>query len=76
VSLTQSILAIRYFGRRGLLILALAIGLALGAVYGGFHYVVDVIAGALLGALTTSVGLVIARRGATAEGQAKASAPT
>jgi len=77
VSVTQSILAVHYFGRQGFIVVALTIGLALGAVYGGFHYAVDVIAGALLGALTTAAGLVVARRlRATADLQAKATAPT
>jgi len=51
VSVTQSILAVRYLGRRGWIVPTITTGLAAGAVYGGFHYAIDVVAGAILGAL-------------------------
>ena len=77
VALTQSVLGVYYFGRKGLVIGALTIGLALGAVYGGFHYLVDVIAGALLGAMVTIIGLsAVRRRAKTSERHANATAPT
>jgi membrane-associated phospholipid phosphatase len=76
VSVTQSILAVRYFGRRGAIIGVLGLGLALGAVYGGFHYAIDVIAGAMLGGAVTLSGLRLAKRLATSGSQAKAIAPT
>ena len=75
VAVAQSILALRYYGRRGLVIAALSAGLALGAVYGGFHYAIDILVGAPFGALTCHAGLRLAaalRRRA----QANASAPT
>lgn len=75
VALTQSILAVRYFGTRGLPVGALSLGLALGAVYGGFHYAVDVLAGLIVGVLVTIAGLTIHKHLVTAA-QAKASAPT
>jgi membrane-associated phospholipid phosphatase len=63
VSVTQTILAWHYFGaRRGAVVAMVAAGLAAGAVYGGFHYAVDVIAGAVLGAGIAAAGLrMIAR---------------
>ena len=73
VAVTQSILAVRYFGKAGLVVPALTIGLALGAVYGGFHYAIDVLAGAALGGVMTLIGLLVAQR---LTAQAKASAPT
>ena len=76
VGVTQSMLAVRYFGTRGLLLGALAFGLALGAVYGGFHYAVDVLSGLIFGALTTALGLAIHRQLVSTTVQAKASAPT
>lgn len=77
VALTQSILGVYYFGRKGLVLGVLTTGLALGAVYGGFHYLVDVVAGAVLGVVTTFIGLSIVRRKAkVATGQANATAPT
>jgi membrane-associated phospholipid phosphatase len=57
VSVAQSILAIRYFGARGSVIAIVTLGLALGAVYGGFHYAIDVVAGAAVGACTALLGL-------------------
>ena len=69
-------LAVRYFGTRGLLLGALAFGLALGAVYGGFHYAVDVLAGLIFGALTMALGLAIHRLLVSTTVQAKARAPT
>ena len=63
VSVTQSILALRYFGaKRGAIAAALSVGLSLGAVYGGFHYAIDVVIGALLGAVVALVGLRITAR--------------
>jgi membrane-associated phospholipid phosphatase len=61
ISVTQAALSMRYFGRRGSVVAVLALLLAVGAVYGGFHYAVDVIAGGLTGILCTSVGLAAFR---------------
>lgn len=74
VSVAQSVLAIRFFGVRGAVVAVIAGGLAAGAVYGGFHYAVDVLAGALLGLVTAFGGLRL--MGALAPDQAKAIAPT
>jgi membrane-associated phospholipid phosphatase len=77
VAVTQSILAVRYFGRRGLIVGALTAGLALGAVYGGFHYAIDVLAGLVFGVVITIGGLRLAQRLARAGAdQANANAPT
>jgi membrane-associated phospholipid phosphatase len=77
VSVTQSILAVRYFGRRGLVVAVLTLGLALGAVYGGFHYAVDVLAGAVFGGVLAIAGLERARRlRRGGPDHANASAPT
>ena len=57
VATTQSLLALRYFGWKAGPLPVVAAGLAAGAVYGGFHYLIDVIAGALLGGLVFLVGL-------------------
>ena len=77
VAVTQSILAVRYFGKRGLVVAALTIGLALGAVYGGFHYAIDVLAGLVVGIVFTFAGLQrVGRQRSSRTDQAKASAPT
>jgi len=76
VSVTQSILAVRYFGWRGMPVGLLSLGLALGAVYGGFHYAVDVVAGLTFGAVMTTLGVAIHRQLVNTKFHAKASAPT
>jgi membrane-associated phospholipid phosphatase len=58
VAVTQALLALRHQPRVGRWVAALAVGLACGAVYGGFHYGVDVLAGAVVG-----VAVVPAARG-------------
>ncbi len=75
VAVTQTIIAARYFGMKAVLIGLPTTGLALGAIYGGFHYAVDVIAGAVVGALVTGVALGIIGRASRAP-QTKAMAPT
>lgn len=73
VACAQSVLALRLFGRRGAPIPVVTIGLALGAIYGGFHYAIDVLAGAALGVFTAISGLRLMRTFGT---QANAIAPT
>lgn len=75
VSVAQSVLAVRYFGVRGAVVGVISAGLAVGAIYGGFHYAVDVVAGALLG-LTTAFGGLRLMRALSPPDQAKAIAPT
>lgn len=57
VATTQAILAVHFLGRRGLIVGLCALLLALGAVYGGFHYLIDAVAGAVYGVLLTALGL-------------------
>lgn len=45
------------------LVLVLTVGLALGAVYGGFHYPIDVVAGAALGLALAATGHALRDRG-------------
>jgi membrane-associated phospholipid phosphatase len=49
VSVTQTLVMLRYMPRLAPLIGAITLGLALGAVYGGFHYAIDIVAGLVLG---------------------------
>lgn len=77
VATTQSILAVIYLGRRGLIVGVVSALLALGAVYGGFHFAVDVVAGAAVGASVCIIGLGATRlAGRSANAYAKATAPT
>jgi membrane-associated phospholipid phosphatase len=62
VGVAQIMIAIRYLRRAALPIALLATGLAAGAVYGGFHYATDVVAGALLGACTSWLALRLRER--------------
>ena len=73
VACAQSVLAVRFFGARGAIVPVITIGLGLGAIYGGFHYAVDVVAGAILGVCTAVAGLALMR---FLRGQANAIAPT
>jgi len=76
VAATQCILATRYFGARGALLWVPTVGLAVGAVYGGFHYAVDVVAGLTVAGVVSTFGLIAVRRARLAQGfQANATAP-
>ena len=75
VAATQSVLAVRYLGRKGWVIAALTLLLALGAVYGGFHYAVDVVAGAVFGLAVPALAAA-ARLPRPIVAQTSASAPT
>lgn len=55
VAVVQSIMMLRHHRRAGLLISGASLLLALGAVYGGFHYGIDVLAGAATGGLLAAV---------------------
>ena len=54
VAVVQSVMMLRHHRRAGLLIGAASLLLALGAVYGGFHYGIDVLAGAGTGGLVAA----------------------
>jgi membrane-associated phospholipid phosphatase len=49
VSVTQTLVVLRYMPRLAPVAGVLTLGLALGAVYGGFHYAIDAVAGLVLG---------------------------
>jgi membrane-associated phospholipid phosphatase len=62
VSVAQTISTWRYCRRLSPVMAVLAIGLACGAVYGGFHYATDAIAGACLGGVASGFAPVLYRR--------------
>ena len=62
VATTQVLMALRYQRRLGLVILVIAFGLATGAVYGGFHYAVDALAGVAVGTLAVPLAWALRRR--------------
>jgi membrane-associated phospholipid phosphatase len=55
VAMAQTIVALRFQRRVGIVAGIATVLLAVGAVYGGFHYAVDVIAGAVTGVLVVEV---------------------
>jgi membrane-associated phospholipid phosphatase len=61
VSVVQSMLMLRHHRRAGIVIAGASVLLALGAVYGGFHYGIDVLAGAATGALIATATIALAR---------------
>ena len=59
VAVAQGVMAVRYQPRVGAAVLVTSLLLMVGAVYGGFHYAVDVMAGGALGfvvAMAVAVG--------------------
>jgi membrane-associated phospholipid phosphatase len=61
-SVAAALCALRYQRRVGVVVAVCAVGLAIGAVYGGYHYGVDVVAGAITGGVAFAVSRVIVRR--------------
>jgi len=62
VATTQFVMVLQYQRRVGPLVLGISLGLAAGAVYGGFHYAVDVLAGVAVGTLAVPLAGVLRRR--------------
>ena len=60
VSVVQTVLAFRWQPKVGAILALVSVLVGLGAVYGGFHYGVDMIAGAVLGFL---VGFAVLKAG-------------
>ncbi|HEX6941257.1 MAG TPA: phosphatase PAP2 family protein [Longimicrobiales bacterium] len=61
VAFAQTALAVRFLPRLAPWLAVLSAGLAVGAVYGGFHYATDAIAGLLLGLLVVGMAPAAAR---------------
>jgi len=61
VTTAQTILVFRFLPRLGPIVALLALGLAFGAVYGGFHYATDAIAGFLLAVLIAFLAPAVRR---------------
>jgi membrane-associated phospholipid phosphatase len=60
-SVVASLGALRFQRPLGVLVAALTVGLALGTVYGGFHYAVDGVVGVMVGLLSWWVAMVVCR---------------
>jgi membrane-associated phospholipid phosphatase len=61
VSVTQTLVVLRFMPRMAPLLAVLTLGLALGAVYGGFHYAIDAVAGLALGAAAYALAGLLRR---------------
>ncbi|HUG40279.1 MAG TPA: phosphatase PAP2 family protein [Longimicrobiales bacterium] len=62
VAVAQTVAAFRLLPRSGPLLVVATVGLGVGAVYGGFHYATDMIAGTLTGLAVALPFLVLDRR--------------
>ena len=62
VTVTQVAMALKFQRGVGWISLVIAVGLTAGAVYGGFHYAVDTIAGGLLGLAVVPLAGALRRR--------------
>lgn len=62
VAMVQTVASFRFLPRAAPLVLAGTVGLGLGAVYGGFHYAIDMIVGALIGLVLGLGFLALDRR--------------
>lgn len=61
-SVVAAICALRFQPRAGILVTAIAAGLSVGAVYGGYHYAVDILAGLLTGVASAAIAYGLERR--------------
>ena len=59
IMVAQALMALRWQRRSGIVVTIVALLVGLGAVYGGFHYATDIVAGGLLGLVVA--GLVLFR---------------
>ena len=62
VAVVQTAMALRHQPRVGWVLLPVALGLAAGAVYGGFHYGIDALAGALVGLIAAAAARPLGAR--------------
>ena len=73
-SLVASLCALRFQRPVGLVVAVLTMGLALATVYGGFHYLVDVLAGAIVGGGAWLIASVLCRALSTPDAQSASAA--
>ena len=63
ISTCQAVLTLRQQPRLGWLVAAITLGLGVGAVYGGFHYAIDMVVGAGVGLAAAVTMLRLRARG-------------
>jgi membrane-associated phospholipid phosphatase len=59
VSVAQAVMALRWQPRTGVGLVVVAALVGLGAVYGGFHYGIDIVAGAVLGLVVSAATITL-----------------
>ena len=59
VTVAQTVMAFRWQPKLGAILALVSLLVGVGAVYGGFHYGVDMIAGALLGLVVAGAVLMV-----------------
>jgi membrane-associated phospholipid phosphatase len=59
VSVVQTVMALRWQPKLGAILALVSVLVGVGAVYGGFHYGIDMIAGAVLGLIVAGATLLV-----------------
>ena len=59
ITVCQAIVQLRYHPPIGLLVTLISVGIGVGAVYGGFHYAIDMLTGAIVGLAVGGITLML-----------------
>ena len=62
MTVCQAMVQLRYQPPIGILVTLISVGVGVGAVYGGFHYAIDMLAGAVVGLVVGGITLTYIRR--------------
>ena len=62
MTVCQALAQLRYQPPIGILVTLISVGVGVGAVYGGFHYAIDMLAGAVVGLVVGGITLTYIRR--------------
>ncbi|MEC9355871.1 MAG: phosphatase PAP2 family protein, partial [Gemmatimonadota bacterium] len=62
MTVCQAMAQLRYQPPIGILVTLISVGVGVGAVYGGFHYAIDMLAGAVVGLVVGGITLTYIRR--------------
>ena len=62
MTVCQAMAQLRYQPPIGIIVTLISVGVGFGAVYGGFHYAIDMLAGAVVGLVVGGITLTYIRR--------------
>ena len=62
MTVCQAMVQLRYQPPIGIIVTLISVGVGVGAVYGGFHYAIDMLAGAVVGLVVGGITLTYIRR--------------